>query len=47
MGSAGGNESSALSSQWYKKDADGRVRITIPERLGTGGVRTPNFVGRP
>ncbi|MEO1495987.1 MAG: peptidoglycan recognition family protein [Planctomycetota bacterium] len=37
--------------QWYKKDADGRVRLTVPERIGRGigglGVRTPDFVGRP
>jgi len=33
--------------KWYAKDADGRTRITIPERLGDGGIRTPNFVGRP
>ncbi len=33
--------------QWYARDADGKVRITIPERSGDGGIRTPNFVGRP
>jgi len=32
---------------WYKKDADGKTRITIPEKYGDGGIRTPNFVGRP
>jgi N-acetyl-anhydromuramyl-L-alanine amidase AmpD len=32
--------------EWYTKDAQG-ARITIPARLGDGGVRTPNFVGRP
>jgi N-acetyl-anhydromuramyl-L-alanine amidase AmpD len=32
---------------WYGKDADGKTRITIPERFGDGGIRTPNFVGRP
>lgn len=30
--------------KWYAKDADGRLRITPPE---DGGVRTPDFVGRP
>jgi N-acetyl-anhydromuramyl-L-alanine amidase AmpD len=39
-------EGSALE-KWYAKDADGRTRITLPERLGDGGVRTPNFIGRP
>ena len=34
-------------AEWYAKDADGRTRITIPERFGDGGIRTPNFVGRP
>jgi N-acetyl-anhydromuramyl-L-alanine amidase AmpD len=36
--------------QWYAldpTDPDGPVRITIPARLGDGGVRTTNFVGRP
>jgi N-acetylmuramoyl-L-alanine amidase len=34
-------------NDWYAKDADGKTRITIPERFGDGGIRTPNFVGRP
>jgi N-acetyl-anhydromuramyl-L-alanine amidase AmpD len=33
--------------QWFVPDPDGRTRITIPERLGDGGIRTPNFIGRP
>lgn len=37
-------------AQWYapisESDPD-RVRITIPQTLGDGGVRTPNFVGVP
>src|SRR6185437_3775098 len=32
---------------WYKKDANGNVRIALPARVGDGGVRTPGFVGRP
>lgn len=32
---------------WYGKDENGRTRITIPERLGDGGVRTKGFVGYP
>ena len=39
-------EGTALE-KWYAKDDDGRTRITLPERLGDGGVRTPNFIGRP
>ncbi len=34
-------------AEWYKKEADGEVRITIPEQFGDGGIRTPNFVGHP
>lgn len=33
--------------EWYAPDSRGRVRITIPPRLGDGGLRTRGFVGRP
>jgi len=33
-------------SRWYAIDENGPY-ITIPEDLGSGGVRTPSFVGRP
>ncbi len=33
--------------EWYARDDDGRIRLTIPERFGDGGLRTPGFVGRP
>jgi N-acetylmuramoyl-L-alanine amidase len=33
--------------RWYGVDARGRTRITLPESMGDGGVRTPGFVGRP
>jgi N-acetyl-anhydromuramyl-L-alanine amidase AmpD len=33
-------------STWYSRDAKG-MRITLPRRLGDGGVRTSGFVGRP
>lgn len=32
--------------KWYTRDEFG-WRIALPERLGDGGVRTPDFVGRP
>jgi len=32
---------------WYAKDANGKTIITIPQVMGNGGVRTPNFIGRP
>jgi N-acetyl-anhydromuramyl-L-alanine amidase AmpD len=33
--------------QWYAADANGKTRITIPQRFGDGGIRTPGFVGYP
>jgi N-acetyl-anhydromuramyl-L-alanine amidase AmpD len=47
MGAYRTSESLAPLSQWYTRDTDGRLRLTIPARLNGGGVRTPNFVGRP
>ncbi len=41
------NEEKSPLADWYQQDADGKTRITIPERFGDGGIRTPNFVGRP
>jgi len=39
-----GNERFAL---WYKKDASGRVTITIPAKFGPHPERTPHFTGHP
>ncbi len=33
--------------QWYAREPDGRTRITLPQRLGEGGLRNQGFVGRP
>jgi N-acetyl-anhydromuramyl-L-alanine amidase AmpD len=33
--------------QWYERDTNGQVQIKIPARLGDGGIRTTNFIGRP
>jgi len=33
--------------RWYRTDTNGVTVITIPERLGDGGILTPNFQGRP
>src|SRR5690606_19455249 len=33
--------------RWYGPDEHGRMRITLPEAMGDGGVRTPGFVGYP
>lgn len=46
MGAYGGNEKHPFD-QWYARDGGGRTRITIPERFGDGGIRTPDFVGYP
>jgi len=46
MGAYSPRTTNALKD-WYQADGAGRVRITIPARLGDGGVRTPGFVGRP
>lgn len=46
MGAYGNEEKSPLRD-WYQPDEEGKTRITIPERFGDGGIRTPNFVGRP
>lgn len=45
MGAYGISEKDPFA-QWYAKDEKG-TRITIPARLGDGGIRTPHFVGRP
>lgn len=41
------SETNAALAKWYSKDPNDRTRITIPEKLGDGGVRTKGFVGRP
>ncbi len=46
MGGYRQEENSPLE-KWYTKDPDGKTRITLPAGLGDGGIRTPNFVGRP
>lgn len=40
-------QDAGVLDEWYSKDVSGRVRIQLPPRLGTGGVRTANFVGYP
>jgi N-acetylmuramoyl-L-alanine amidase len=34
-------------AQWYAKEPNGQVRITIPPAYGDGGILTKNFVGHP
>jgi len=46
MGAYGQEENSPLAD-WYRREPDGRTRITLPEDFGDGGIRRPGFVGRP
>lgn len=46
MGAYASDEKSPLAD-WYARDAHGRTYITIPEKFGDGGIRTPHFVGHP
>lgn len=39
-------DKAALLDHWYAADSSG-TRVTLPDSLGDGGVRTPNFVARP
>jgi N-acetyl-anhydromuramyl-L-alanine amidase AmpD len=41
------SENAKPLQDWYEKEANGDVRITIPKQLGDGGIRTKNFVGHP
>jgi len=34
-------------AQWYSKEPNGQVRITIPPQYGDGGILTKGFVGHP
>ena len=34
-------------AQWYQTNADGKVFIVLPKRIGDGGLRTTNFTGHP
>lgn len=38
--------SAAKLDAWYPRDANG-VRLSLPEAMGDGGVRTAGFAGRP
>ncbi len=44
---ADGMATPGVLAQWYKPDGSGRRRITLPNWMGDGGVRTPGFVGYP
>jgi N-acetyl-anhydromuramyl-L-alanine amidase AmpD len=34
-------------TEWYGTNASGQTCITIPDRMGDGGIRTANFTGHP
>ncbi|HEU5070789.1 MAG TPA: peptidoglycan recognition family protein [Verrucomicrobiae bacterium] len=40
-------DASGPLDQWYARDPDGQVRVTLPARFGDGGLRTANFTPRP
>jgi N-acetyl-anhydromuramyl-L-alanine amidase AmpD len=46
MGAYSPTNTKALE-EWYSRDANGKMRITIPARFGDGGIRTKGFVGHP
>jgi N-acetylmuramoyl-L-alanine amidase len=46
MGAYGHEDNRALD-EWYLRSTNGETTITIPAKLGDGGVRTPHFVGHP
>ena len=46
MGAYGSEERSPFD-EWYQREPNGQVRITIPEEMGDGGIRTKEFVGHP
>ena len=46
MGAYSSEEAGALN-KWYAKGEDGKVRVTIPEALGDGGIRRKGFVAHP
>ena len=47
LASAGIFTNPLLVKQWYAKDSDGKVRISIPQRFGDGGVRSKDMIFRP
>jgi len=41
------NENARPLQEWYETDAAGQTRITVPARLGDGGVRSPERAAEP
>jgi N-acetylmuramoyl-L-alanine amidase len=39
--------SKPLLPEWYAKEPNGQIRITIPPQYGDGGILTKGFVGHP
>ena len=46
MGAYGVNKDNPFD-EWYAKEPNGQMRVTIPASLGDGGIRTKGFVGHP
>lgn len=36
-----------LLTEWYRRDADGALRLRPPPRIADPGIRTPGFIARP
>jgi N-acetyl-anhydromuramyl-L-alanine amidase AmpD len=43
IASIGAYENLALLKEWYTRDPDGQLRITLPHRFGDGGLKIPGI----
>jgi N-acetylmuramoyl-L-alanine amidase len=41
------NDAKNPLADWYHRDTNGQTTLTIPQKYGDGGVRTPRFIGHP
>lgn len=46
IGAYPAEEAAKVLPQWYSSDEHG-TRVTLPSRMGDGGIRTAGFIGRP
>ena len=46
MGAYGLDEKNPFA-EWYQTGTNGATTLTLPERYGDGGIRTPGFIGHP
>jgi N-acetyl-anhydromuramyl-L-alanine amidase AmpD len=43
----GAYQNLTMLSEWYSRDSNGQLRVTIPHRFGDGGLQHPGLVLRP